>query len=85
MSTIYFYLEPKTELNKIIIDILDIRVQVNVGQKKQDKSIDLQSDKTTIEDINKFVKFKILEYKVYNFKDNKLQEVYKEDFNDFIL
>ena len=85
MSTTYFYLEPKTELNKIIINILDIRVQVNIGQKKQGKGINLQSNKTTIEDINEFIKFKILEYEAYNFKDDKLQEVYKEDFNNFIL
>ena len=58
----------------------DIRAQVNIGQEKWPKGINLQSDKTTIKDINKFVKFKILEYKVYNLKDDELQEVYKEDF-----
>ena len=31
MPTIHFYLEPKTEFNKIIINILDIRVQVKEG------------------------------------------------------
>ena len=72
MSTIYFYPEPKIEPNKTIIDILDIRAQVDAGQKKWGKGIDLQSNKTTTEDINKFTKFKILEYKAYNFKDNKL-------------
>ena len=65
--------------------MLDIRAQVNIGQKKWLKGINLQSNKTTTEDINKFVKYKILKYKAYNFKDNKLQEVYKEDFNNFIL
>ena len=81
-------LEPKTKLNKgykIRINISDIRAQVNTGQKKQGKGINLQSNKTTTEDINKFIKFKILEYKAYNFKNNELQEVYKEDFNNFIL
>ncbi len=85
MSTIYFYLEPKIEPNKTIIDILDIRVQVNIGQKKWGKGIDLQSNKTTIEDINEFVKFKILEYEAYDFKDDKQWEAYKEDFNNFTL
>ena len=50
----------------------DIKAQVDAGQKKWGKGIDLQSNKTTTEDINEFVKFKILEYKAYNFKDNKL-------------
>ena len=80
MSIIHPYLEPKLNIN-----ILDIRAQVNIGQKKQGKGINLQSNKTTTEDINEFIKFKILEYKAYNFKDNKLQEVYKEDFNNFTL
>jgi len=35
--------------------MLDIRAQVNIGQEKWPKGIDLQSDETTIEDINKFV------------------------------
>ena len=72
MFIIYFHLEPKIEPNKTIIDILNIRAQVNAGQKKWGKGIDLQSNKTTIKDINEFIKFKILEYKAYNFKDNKL-------------
>ena len=72
MSIIYFYLEPKIEPNKTIIDMSDIRAQVNTGQKKWGKGIDLQSNKTTTEDINEFVKFKILKYKAYNFKDDEL-------------
>ena len=70
--TIYFHPEPKIKPNKTIIDMLDIRAQVDAGQKKWGKGIDLQSNKTTTEDINEFVKFKILEYKAYDFKDNKL-------------
>ena len=88
MSIIHLYLEPKIKLNKSYktrINMSDIKAQVDVEQKKWDKGIDLQSNKTTIENINKFVKFKILKYKAYNFKDNKLQEVYKEDFNNFII
>jgi len=65
--------------------MLDIRAQVNAGQEKWPKGINLQSDETTIKDINKFMKFKILKYKAYNLKDNKLWEVYKEDFQNFII
>jgi len=52
--------------------MLNIRAQVNAGQEKWPKGINLQSDETTIKDINKFVKFKILEYEACNLKDNKL-------------
>jgi len=52
--------------------MLDIRAQVNAGQERWPKGINLQSDETTTKDINKFIKFKILEYKAYNLKDNKL-------------
>jgi len=31
------------------------------------------------------MKFKILEYEAYNLKDDKLWEVYKEDFQNFII
>ena len=72
MFTIYSYPEPKIKPNKTIIDMLDIRAQVDAGQKKWGKGIDLQSNKTTTEDINKFMKFKILKYKAYDFKDNKM-------------
>ena len=67
-----FIQNPKIEPNKTTIDILNIRAQVNARQKKWGKDIDLQSNKTTTEDINEFMKFKILEYKAYDFKDNKL-------------
>jgi len=71
-STIYFHPEPKIKPNKTTINILNIKAQVNTGQKKWGKGINLQSNKTITENINKFIKFKILEYKAYNFKDNKL-------------
>ena len=80
-----FIQNPKIEPNKTTINILNIRVQVDTGQKKWGKGINLQSNKTTTEDINEFIKFKILEYKAYDFKDNKLWEAYKENFNNFIL
>ena len=52
--------------------MLDIRAQVDAGQEKWPKGIDLQSDETTTKDIDEFVKFKILEYEAYDLKDDKL-------------
>ena len=63
----------------------DIQAQVDAGQKKWGRGIDLQSDDTSIEDINDFVKFKTFKYKAYNFKDDELWEQYKEDFQHFTL
>ena len=85
MFIIYFHLKPKIEPNKTTIDMSDIKAQVNTRQKKWGKGIDLQSNKTTTEDINEFMKFKILEYEAYDFKDDELWEAYKEDFNNFTL
>ena len=45
----------------------DITEQVIEGQKKWGKGIDLQSDFIEPEDIDDFVRFKILEYEAYNF------------------
>jgi len=58
----------------------DIRVQVRERQKKWGKEINIDSNNINIININNFMQFKTLEYKVYNFKDNKLWEAYKEDF-----
>ena len=37
----------------------------------------------SIDDVNNYIKFKILEYRHYNFINNDMQEQYKEDFTDF--
>src|SRR6266516_285391 len=63
----------------------DIKAQVEAGQKKWGKGIDAQSNDIDTEDINDFVKFKTLEYEVYDFKDDELWEAYKEDFKSFTL
>ena len=63
----------------------DISQQVREGQKKQSKGINIDPDDINIIDINDFIQFKILEYKAYDFKDSKIQEVYKEDFQNFIV
>jgi len=61
----------------------DIRAQVEAGQEKWGKGIDVQSNKTTTTDIDDFIKFKTLEYKDADLKDDDLWEVYKDDFKDF--
>ena len=35
------------------------------------------------DNINNYIKFKILKYRYYNFINNNLQEQYQEDFMDF--
>ena len=40
-------------------------------------------DLTSINDVNDYVKFKVLEYGHYNFKNDDMWEQYKEDFVDF--
>ena len=37
----------------------------------------------SIDDVNDYIKFKILKYRHYNFINNNIQEQYKEDFIDF--
>ena len=37
-----------------------------------------------IENVNDYIKFKILKYKHFKFINDDLQELYKEDFADFI-
>ena len=37
-----------------------------------------------VENVNDYIKFKILKYKHFKFINNDLQELYKEDFTDFI-
>ena len=38
----------------------------------------------SMDNINDYIKFKILEYKHFKFINDDLQEQYKEDFADFI-
>ena len=54
------------------ITIIDIKKKVKEGQRKWGKGIDIDSNNVNIKDINDFVQFKTLKYKVYDFKDNKL-------------
>ena len=38
----------------------------------------------SINNINNYIKFKILKYKYFKFINNDLQKQYQEDFTDFI-
>ena len=38
----------------------------------------------SVENVNNYIKFKILKYKHFKFINDDLQELYKEDFADFI-
>ena len=51
---------------------MDIRQQVRKRQKKWGRGINIDFNNINITDINNFVQFKTLKYKVYDFKDNKL-------------
>ena len=64
---------------------MDIEQKVKEGQKKWGRGIDIDPDNIYIKDINDFVQFKTLKYKVYDFKDDELWEAYKEDFQNFTL
>ena len=66
MPTIYFHLKPKIELNKIIIYMLDIRVQVKEGQKRWSKGLNIQFKDINKEKISEFIQYKIMEYRFYN-------------------
>ena len=50
---------------------MDIRQQVKEKQKKWSRGINIDPNNINITNINNFVQFKTLEYKVYDFKDNK--------------
>ena len=51
---------------------MDTEQKVVKRQKKWGKGININPKNINIKDINDFIQFKTLEYKVYNFKDNEL-------------
>ena len=57
----------------------DISKQISEDQKKWSQGVDLMS----IDDVNDYVKFKILEYRHYKLLNDDLWEQYQEDFTDF--
>jgi hypothetical protein len=48
----------------------DISKQVDEGQKKWQQGVNI----TSIDDVNDYIKFKILEYKYFKFMNNNLWE-----------
>ena len=57
----------------------DISKQINKGQEKWSQGVNL----TFINDVNNYIKFKVLKYGYYKLINDDLQEQYKEDFADF--
>jgi len=57
----------------------DISKQVSEGQKKWSQGVDL----TSTNDVNDYIKFKVIEYGHYNFINDDMWEQYQEDFADF--
>ena len=57
----------------------DIGEQVDKGQEKWSKGVSL----TDLKDINEYLKFKLIEYKYLDFKDNDLWEQFQVDFTGF--
>jgi len=58
----------------------DISKQINKGQEKWSQGVDFIS----INNVNNYIKFKVLKYRHYKLINNNLWEQYQEDFVDFI-
>ena len=58
----------------------DISKQVSEGQKKWSQGADL----TSINNVDDYIKFKVIKYGHYNFTNDDMWEQYQEDFADFI-
>jgi len=57
----------------------DISKQISEGQRKWSQGVDL----TSTNDVNDYIKFKVIEYGHYNFTNDDMWEQYQEDFADF--
>jgi hypothetical protein len=57
----------------------DISKQISEGQKKWRQGVNIMS----INDVNNYIKFKILEYRHFKLINDNLWEQYQEDFTDF--
>jgi hypothetical protein len=60
-----------------------IEEQIKEGQKRWSEGINTQSEGVGKEEINEFVKFKLLEYGDCRLVDDDLWEVYQDDFKTF--
>jgi hypothetical protein len=57
--------------------------EMKAGRVKWPKGIDIEV--AGIEEIDDFIAFKVTEYIHYDFQDDELWELYKEDFKDFTI
>jgi len=57
----------------------DTSKQISEGQRKWSQGVDL----TSINDVNDYIQFKILEYGHFKPTNDDMWEQYKEDFADF--
>jgi hypothetical protein len=57
--------------------------EIKAGRGRWPKGIDLNDKNTTTKEADDYINFKILEYQYYDFKDEELWELFKEDFSVF--
>ena len=48
------------------------REQISKGRRRWSEGINAQSEDINIEELNKFIEYKLLEYDTYNMKDDDL-------------
>ena len=60
--------------------MVDISKQINEGQEKWRQGVDL----TSTNDVNNYIKFKVLKYEYYKLMNYDLWEQYQEDFVGFM-
>ena len=57
--------------------------EIKAGRGRWLKGIDLSDKDITTKEADDYINFKILEYQYYDFKDEELWELFKEDFSVF--
>jgi hypothetical protein len=63
----------------------ELAAKIKEGRSRWGGGFDTQDDNVTINEINEFVEFKILEYEIEVFRDVDLWEVYKDDSRPFLF
>jgi hypothetical protein len=53
-----------------LYSMADISKQIDKGQEKQNKGVDLKS----ITNVNNYIKFKVIKYRYYNFTNDDMWE-----------
>ncbi|KAA6409366.1 MAG: hypothetical protein FRX48_06919 [Lasallia pustulata] len=62
---------------------LSLKDPYQLPSAKEYQSLQAPQGFSDIDDVDTFVKFKLQEYEEHNFQDDKLWELFKEDFNSF--